>query len=140
MFVLAAEPSAVWAAIRDVGEVHRRLARGFVTNTELDGDVRTVTFSNGVTARERLVTVDDEQRRLVYTVVGGRASHHNASFEVLSDGPSVSRVIWTTDVLPDDAAAFIDGMMEQGVNAMRATLGTGDAESSGAVLPRVRSC
>ena len=140
VFVVAAEPSFVWAAIRDVGEVHRRLARGFVTNTELNGDVRTVTFVNGVTARERIVTIDDGRRRLVYTVVGGRASHHNASFEVLADESGGSEVIWTTDLLPDEAAAIIDGMMEQGVRAIRATLQTAEAEAGGAVLPDVRSC
>ena len=139
-FVVAAETSAVWAAIRDVGEVHHRLARGFVTNTELDGDVRTVTFVNGVTARERIVTVDDGQRRLVYTVVGGRTSHHNASFEVFATESGASRVIWTTDLLPDEAAAIIDGMMEHGVNAMRVTLEAAAAEAGSPVLREVRSC
>ena len=63
--VVTAEPGMVWAAIRDVGAIHERLARGFVTATSLEDDARVVTFANGMTVRERIVTVDDEARRLV---------------------------------------------------------------------------
>ena len=61
-------PSAeVWDALRDVGALHTRLVAGFVTDCELDGDARVVTFANGVTARERIIDVDDQQqtRRVV---------------------------------------------------------------------------
>jgi carbon monoxide dehydrogenase subunit G len=126
-FVVAVDRESVWSAIRDVGQVHTRLARGFVTATELNGDVRTVTFANGVVARERIVTVDDRRRRLVYTVLGGRATHHNASFEVFEAGPLAARIVWTTDLLPDAAAGVIGGMMKQGVEAMKATLDAGSA-------------
>ena len=67
--VVTAEPETVWAAIRDVGAIHERLARGFVTATALEDDTRLVTFANGMTVRERIVTIDDERRRLVYAVV-----------------------------------------------------------------------
>ena len=33
--LIAAAPTEVWAAIRDVGAVHRRLAPGFVTDTNV---------------------------------------------------------------------------------------------------------
>ena len=56
-------------ALRDFGAVHQRVAPGFVTATRLDGDDRVVTFFTGAEARERLVSVDDARRRLVYTVV-----------------------------------------------------------------------
>jgi carbon monoxide dehydrogenase subunit G len=83
-----------------------------------------VTFVNGFTVRERIVTVDEANRRLVYSAVGGRTTHHNASFEVLGhDGGT--RVVWTTDLLPDEAAAVIEPMMKQGVVAMRRTLAPG---------------
>ena len=36
-----------WAAFRDVGAVHERLARGFVVDCRLDGPDRVVTFANG---------------------------------------------------------------------------------------------
>ena len=54
-----AEPEQVWAAVRDFGAVHRRLAPGFVLDARLDGEARIVTFANGTVARELLVDCDD---------------------------------------------------------------------------------
>lgn len=112
----------VWDAIRDVGAVHTRLARGMVRDTRLDGDSRLVTFANGETVRERIVDIDDRSRRLAYAVVGWRTTHHHASFEVVTDGESRSRVIWVADLLPDELAGLVDGLMEQGSAAIKATL------------------
>jgi hypothetical protein len=56
---VGAAPDHVWAAFRDVGAIHTRLARGFVTDTKLEGDTRIVTFANGVVARERIIDTDD---------------------------------------------------------------------------------
>jgi carbon monoxide dehydrogenase subunit G len=112
----------VWDAIRDVGAIHTRLARDFVVDTRLEGDSRLVTFSTGAVARERIVTVDDPERRLAYSVIEGRFTHHNASIQVIATGNRTSRLLWTADLLPDTLAGFIDGMMEQGAQAMKRTL------------------
>jgi carbon monoxide dehydrogenase subunit G len=122
VFEVAADPAVVWDAFRDVGAIHTRLARGFVTDTVPQGNSRLVTFVNGFTVRELIVTIDDANRRLVYAATGGRTTHHNASFEVASAADGGSRVVWTADLLPDDAAPMVDSMMEQGVVAMRQTL------------------
>ena len=60
--LLAARPEDVWAAIRDAGEVHRRLAPGFVVDCRLEvgGGARVVTFANGLVARELIVDIDDD--------------------------------------------------------------------------------
>src|SRR6478672_9657454 len=79
---LDAGPAAVWSAVRDFGAVHTRVAPGFLTRLEIDKGDRVVTFFNGLVARERLVTLDDEDCRLVYTVVEGRPSHYNAAVQV----------------------------------------------------------
>ena len=50
-----AAPDDVWAAVRDFGAVHKRLAPGFVIDARLEGDARIVTFANGTVARELLV-------------------------------------------------------------------------------------
>jgi carbon monoxide dehydrogenase subunit G len=123
-FVVRAAPAQVWAALRDFGQVHRKLAAGFVTacSLEEDGAVRLVTFGNGMQVRERLVAVDDTQRRIVYTAQGGRATHHNASAQVLEVGDGTTRFVWITDLLPDAIAPAIEGMMDAGAQAMRATL------------------
>ena len=114
-------PEQAWAAVRDFGAVHQRVAPGFVTATRLDGDDRVVTFFTGAEARERLVTVDDDRRRLVYTVVESQLGlvHHQASVEVLDgDGAPGCRLVWTADVLPDEIAPVVGGLMEQGAAAI----------------------
>jgi carbon monoxide dehydrogenase subunit G len=121
-FLVAAPPDLVWEAIKDVGAVHTRLAQGFVTDTVLAGDVRTVSFANGFVVREQIVTVSDELRRLVYTSVGGRASHHNASFQVFAAPGAQSRILWVTDLLPEDVRAPIAQMVELGCSAIKQTL------------------
>ena len=97
-----ARPEDVWDAIRDVGAIHRRLAPGFVVDTKLDGDARIVTFGNGMVVRELIVDIDDAARRLVWSVVGGPMTHHNASLQVFADGDGRSRVVWIADLLPND--------------------------------------
>lgn len=112
----------VWSAIRDIGGVHSRLAQGFAIDTRLDGDARVVTFANGAVVRERIVDIDDAARRLAYAVVEWRATHHHASFQVFADGEQRSRIVWIADLLPDDLADLVDGMMEQGCAAITRTL------------------
>ncbi len=122
---IEARPEDVWAALRDFGAVHERLAPGFVTDARLDGDgARVVTFVNGAVAREVLVGVEDEARRLVYSVVDGPMpiTHHNAAAQVFADGEGHSLFVWVTDVLPDAVAPHIDGLMEQGIRVIKQTL------------------
>lgn len=124
-FTVAAQADPVWSAFRDVGAVHTRLARGFVADCVLNGDVRTVTFANGLIARERIVTIDDAARRVAYSVIDGQPTHHNASFQVIDTGARGCRVIWIADLLPDELAQPIGHMMEMGCEAMRKTLESG---------------
>jgi hypothetical protein len=126
MFVDAA-PDHVWAAFRDVGAIHTRLARDVVTATKLEGDSRIVTFANGIVARERIIDIDDAKRRLAYSVVEGRPTHHHATFQVFPDGAG-SRVVWIADLLPNELKAAIEDMMDHGMAAMKSTLESGTQE------------
>ena len=113
----------VWAAIRDVGAVHERLAPGFVTDTRLEGDeARIVTFANGLVVKELIVDVDDDRRRLAYAARGGRSTHHNASFQVFADGER-TRLVWIADLLPHEVAGPVGEMMDAGARVMQRTLG-----------------
>jgi hypothetical protein len=114
----------VWDAVRDVGAPHRRLAPGFLVDTRLEDGARMVTFANGLIARELIVDVDDEARRLVWAVVGSRRlTHHNGSMQVFAEADGRSRVVWIADLLPHEAAPDIAGLMEQGLAVMKKTLG-----------------
>jgi len=119
--LIEARAQDVWDAVRDVGAVHRRLARDFVTDTRLEPGARVVTFANGLVVRELIVDIDESRRRVAYSVVGGTPTHHNASMQVFAEGER-SRLVWITDVLPDEVAGNFRAMIEQGAQAMKRTL------------------
>jgi hypothetical protein len=120
--VINAKPDAVWDALRDWGELHRRLVPGFVTDCHLDGPVRVVTFFTGAVLRELLVDLDEQARRLVWSIVDGPYTHHNASAQVFPVDEDRSRFVWIADLLPDDAAERTDAMMQRGIETVRSTL------------------
>ena len=117
-----ARPGDAWAALRDFGALHRRLVRGFATDTRMDGQDRIVTFFNGAVLRERLVDTDDGARRLVWSIVDGPYTHHNASAQVFAAGEAGTLFVWIADLLPDEAAERTAEMMERGINAVKHTL------------------
>jgi hypothetical protein len=112
----------VWNALSDIGALHTRLVPGFVTDTKLEPGARIVTFGNGMVVRELIVTVDESERRVVWSAVGGTLMHHNASAQVISDGAGPTKVVWIADLLPEEAAAPIATMMEQGMAVMKQNL------------------
>ena len=117
-----ASPEDVWAAVRDWGALHERLAPGFAIDTCLDGEDRIVTFANGVVLREVLVDLDDESRRLAWSIVAGPYTHHNASAQVFPEGEHRARFVWTADLLPNELAAGTGEAMERGTNVVKQTL------------------
>ena len=121
-FTVEAPVEDVWSAFADVGAIHTRLAREFVVDTRLEGDSRLVTFANGTTVRERIISIDASRRRIAYSVTEWRATHHNASFQVFAEGRG-SRVEWIADFLPNELGELLDQLMEQGTLAMKKTLG-----------------
>jgi hypothetical protein len=123
--VVGVSADRAWDAVRDVGAAHVRLFPGILTDARLDGDARVVTFADGMVLRELIVDVNDETRRFAYASVGGRASHHNSSIQVVPEGPGSSRLIWITDVLPNELVPSITALVRRGSEVMRATLESG---------------
>ena len=122
-FTIAAPAAAVWDALRDFGAVHIRLAPGFVVDAHSDGVARTVTFANGVVARELLVDCDDGRRRLAYAIPPNeRLTHYSASTQVIDADGAGCRVEWIVDVLPHTIAPYIAAQMELGILAMKKAL------------------
>jgi len=115
--VLDASPEDVWAALRDWGALHVRLVPGFAIDARLEGEDRIVTFFNGVVARERLVDLDDQARRLVWSIVDGPYTHHNGAAQVFAEGAERTRFVWTADLLPHELAEQTAALMERGTLA-----------------------
>jgi carbon monoxide dehydrogenase subunit G len=120
--LIDARPEFVWDALRDIGAIHRRLAPGFVTDARLEEGARVVTFGNGMVARELIVDVDEQARRLAWSVVGGQMTHHNASAQVFAEGDGRSRFVWIADLLPHELAPVIAGMIDQGLAVIKQTM------------------
>jgi uncharacterized protein YndB with AHSA1/START domain len=119
--LIDASPDDVWAALRDWGAVHQRLVPGFATDARLDGPDRIVTFFTGAVVREVLIDLDDESRRLVWSVVDGPYTHHNGAAQVFAnDGRT--RFVWVADFLPDELADRTDGLMERGIGVIKETM------------------
>ena len=119
---IKAPPGQVWDSLRDVGALHTRLAPGFVVDTRMDGDARIVTFGNGMVVREEIVDVDDAARRVVWAIVGGQFHHYNGTAQVFPDGAGMSRFVWTADLLPNELAGAVAGMIEQGIAVIKETM------------------
>jgi hypothetical protein len=117
---LALDAESAWRALREFGDADRLFA-GVLSGCACDGDVRTVTFVNGLVVRERLVTRDDAARRIVYAVLDGSFTQHSASMEIAPDGQG-SRFIWTSDFLPDEAAEGVLPLVEAGCAALQRNL------------------
>ena len=114
-----------WDAVRDFAALHQRLAPGFITDVQMvSSREREITFFSGAVAREYLVGIDDDRRRLAYTVVESPmgSTHHNASVEVHPDGEARCRFVWITDVLPDELAERTGELMDRGIAVIKETL------------------
>lgn len=116
--------SRAWAALEDVGNAHRLFAGVLVGCSMADG-VRTVEFANGFVAKEQIVTVDVERRRVVYSALNEAFVHHSASMQIVPDGDSRCRFLWTSDVLPEAATERITPLIDAGCIAVKKNLEDG---------------
>lgn len=124
---VAASAGAVWDAVRDWAELHTRLVPGIVTSVvafrDCDPPVRIVSFADGMVLRERIVGIDDDAMRLVWSIEGAPVDHHNGALQVVRDTDTDgARVVWTADVLPDALAAPFGELMTKGLATMAAHL------------------
>jgi len=122
---IAAPPQQAWAALRDWAAPHECLVPGFVVDTHLDGEDRIVTFFTGTVAREVLVDLDEEARRLVWSIVGGPYTHHNGAAQVIDAEDGGTLFVWTADLLPNELAERTAALMEQGIDVVKQTLEAG---------------
>lgn len=114
---IAVSAETAWAALRRVDLAHELFSPVLTAGT-MDGDIRTVTFANGLVARERVITVDEARKRVVYTVLGGVFDHHSASMQITPIDEVSCRFLWISDFLPDERAQMVAPLVEQGAAAL----------------------
>lgn len=118
---ICAGAQTVWDAVSDVGQLHIRIAPGLVTDTRLDdgGAIRIVTFANGLSLKEHIVSNDNDLQRLVWSAESDLWHHHNASLQVFARGNDACEITWIADVLPHEAGETISTIMDMGLAAMK---------------------
>lgn len=122
--VIEAGADDVWKVIGDFAIGPSRMAPGLVVDTTAEADERTVTFANGTVVREKRVSVDDDVRRIAYSVVDGTVApeHDNAAMQIVADGEQRCRMVWTRDVLPDELAEPMAKVMAHCLTVVKKTL------------------
>ncbi len=120
-FDVDAPVEKVWAAIADVGAPNKLIT--FLGEVTLEGDRRSCQRGDMGKLEELIVSVDDENRRVVYSIRESpfNFTHHNASMQALPNGNGGTRIVWVTDVKPDEAAApeLVDAAVESIKEALR---------------------
>lgn len=116
-----ASADTAWGMIGDVGAVPALVS--LISECRIDGDRRHCIMADGSQLTERVVTIDDAHRRLVYTVTDGPMplEFHVAAVTVepASNGATVT---WRVDVLPDALAEPFAPMMEMVAQSMAENL------------------
>ena len=111
-------PDEIWKVIRDFGGLAQYMAG--VDSCTLDGDVRTLQMM-GIEIKEQLRAIDDDTRRLTYSVVESPMNNmvsHEATIAIDPEG-SGSHVTWTVDVEPADLLPIFQGAYDNAVAGLK---------------------
>ena len=108
----------LWEALSDVANVDKLLS--YLESAEIDGDFRTCAMDGGGELRELIVSIDQERRRVAYSIVEGPFGfeHHSSSWRAVADGDKAV-FIWETDVMPHSIAEVLEPVIDQSINDIR---------------------
>jgi len=105
----------IWAVVGDFGGIGAWMPG--IESCVLDGDDRVIKMM-GMEITERLERRDDEQRELVYAIVGGiPVINHEATITVIPQG-STSHVTWDVDV-DDNMTDMMCQVYRQSLQALK---------------------
>ncbi len=112
---------SVWAKISDIGGISSLI--GFLQDSELSGDGRVCILKDGGKLVESIISVDADLHRVMYSITASplNMSFHVASME-LEQTPTGARLIWTTDLQPEQAAEQFKPLMDMACTDMQSTL------------------
>lgn len=128
---LAVSSNTAWDVIRDIGNVHKRLVPGYAQKVAIDGSARILTMWNGNTVKEKILDINESSMRMAYTVVETAMAleFHHASFQIFPVGEKSCRLVWITDILPDNELAAVKARVDRGAEVMKETIDAQGKES-----------
>jgi carbon monoxide dehydrogenase subunit G len=115
---IAKNPDEIWKVLSDFGGLADYMPG--IDSCTVEGDVRTV-GTMGIVVKEQLVELDNDQRRLVYSVVESPMDNmisHLATITVEAEG-SGSHLTWEVAVEPDDLLGLFLPVYEGSVKALK---------------------
>ena len=114
---MSASPDAVWAILSDFHGLPKWMPG--IEESVPDGDDRVLSMM-GMTIRERLVRMDDAGKAVTYSIVDGApVESHEATITVHDADGGASRVTWDVTATPDDMAGLMQGIYQQGLEALK---------------------
>jgi carbon monoxide dehydrogenase subunit G len=114
-------PNDVWNIVRNFGGLADYMPG--VESCTVDGDVRTV-GTMGIEVKEQLRDLDDETRRISYSVIESPMTNlisHLATISVDAEGGG-THFTWEVEVEPDELLPLFSGIYEQSVVALKEKL------------------
>jgi len=104
---------SVWAQLANPSQIHRLFS--FLASAESEDGARVCRTVDGAEIHERVFSIDHQTRRIAYTVTQSPFGFeaHAASWQATSRDEDATTVTLIIDVLPDDAARALEGMLEQ---------------------------
>ncbi|HXQ59910.1 MAG TPA: SRPBCC family protein [Acidimicrobiales bacterium] len=111
----------VWTVAGDFGGIGGWMPG--IESCEVDGDDRLLKMM-GMEITERLVRSDDDDKVIVYGIVGGvpGVAQHQATITVTAQGKG-SNVTWDVEVEPDEMTEMMRGIYQQSLQALKDHLG-----------------
>jgi carbon monoxide dehydrogenase subunit G len=105
----------VWKLLADTGNLGDWFPG--VDESSQEGDVRTVKMGS-MEVKERIITNDDDLRRLQYSIVEPPVGSHLATVDVIEEGDGCL-LIYGADVTPDEMSALLDPVYASATEAIK---------------------
>lgn len=111
----------VWAIFADVTRCDWVPA---VEKITLEGDVRSFEMAGIGQVQERILSVDNDARKLQYSAIKARSvlEHHLATIHV-TEAPDGCHFSWQTEIAPDEFEPAIEGGMQAAFAQLKLLLG-----------------
>jgi hypothetical protein len=112
-----------WTALKNVPRTHELYA-GVLVDGRFEGDIRTVTFANGMLVRERIIAIDEARMRVAYAVLGDRFEQHAASMRIVPVSARQCHFVWVSGFLPETNADTVGSLMAKSCAPLKRVLET----------------